>query len=212
MIRALQPLPEKQVSTGSRGLDKTLDAATTANASTDWIAIRFAEVLLNYGECANQVNKTQEALQVLYDIRKRAGIIPGADNRYGVTAQTKEQIQEAYINENFAEFAFENKRIGDLRRWKRYDIINNQGYRAALFCVLNSDEDVTEFDWTSDIMDADVRAKFHSEVIENVYGATTNRYNMDMNHWFYAVRRTDLERNSKLEQNNEWEGTFNPLE
>lgn len=194
-----------------KGLDRSLDASTVGDCETDWIPIRFAEVLMNYGECANQVNKPQEALQVLYDIRKRAGILPGADNRYGITATAKNEIQEAYISENFAEFAFENKRMEDLRRWKRYDIINNQKYKSALFCVLNGDEDISEFDWTSDIMDENVRGKFHMEVIENIYGGAVNQYKLDLNHWFYAISRDDLERNSKLEQNNEWEGNFDPL-
>lgn len=67
-----------------KGLD---DLAVTEvyNAETDWIEIRFAEVLMNYGECANELDKKTEALQVLYDIRKRAGI-QSTDGRYGITA------------------------------------------------------------------------------------------------------------------------------
>lgn len=39
-----------------KGLD---DLAVTEiyNAETDWIEIRFAEVLMNYGECANELDK-----------------------------------------------------------------------------------------------------------------------------------------------------------
>ena len=49
----------------------------------------------NYGECANELGKSGEALQVLYDIRKRAGI--QSSTNYGITATTQDQIREAYI-------------------------------------------------------------------------------------------------------------------
>ena len=57
-----------------KGVDQSLTINTVYNAETDWIEIRFAEVLMNYGECANELNKNDEALDVLYKIRARAGI------------------------------------------------------------------------------------------------------------------------------------------
>lgn len=58
-----------------KGVDKSLLSINDLyNAETDWIEIRFAEVLMNYGECANELGKTNEALDVLYKIRARAGI------------------------------------------------------------------------------------------------------------------------------------------
>ena len=107
-----------------KGLDESLNNASVYQAETDWIEIRFAEVLMNYGECANEIGKTQEALNVLYQIRERAGIENTTGN-YGITATTQSDIREAYVNERFVEFAYEGKRWNDLRRWKRFDILNN---------------------------------------------------------------------------------------
>ncbi len=180
---------------------------------TDWIEIRFAEVLMNMGEAANEIGKSDEALQVLYDIRKRAGI-QSTDGKYGITATSQDEIREAYVNERFIEFAYEGKRWNDLRRWKRFDILNNLKYRSTLYPILEDYSIVQngQFDWTKDMLDPDVRKLFHFEYIECVDGdKNIYRFNLDLNHWFYPIKKDDLDRNSKLEQNNEWGGTFDPL-
>lgn len=193
-----------------KGLDE-LTITEVYNAETDWIEIRFAEVLMNYGECANELGKSGEALQVLYDIRKRAGI--QSSTNYGITATTQDQIREAYINERFIEFAYEGKRFSDLRRWKRYDILNNLKYRSTLYPVINDYNLVKEgkFDWTKDMFDPEVRKLFHFEYIECVDKDKQYMFNLDLNHWFTSVAKDVLDRNSKIEQNNEWGGTFDPL-
>lgn len=193
-----------------KGLDKSLDKANVANGETDWIEIRYAEVLMNYGECANEIGKTNEALQILYDIRKRAGIESGS-GKYGITATTTDGIREVYIKERFVEFAFEGKRWGDLRRLKRFDIVNATKYRSALYPVLNDKKEADNFDWTNDMSDQEVRDKFHLVYIQNLDGEAYS-YKLDMNHWFYPINKEGLDRNSKLEQNNEWGGIFDPLQ
>jgi len=195
-----------------KGLDRTLDVTQISKGTVDWVEIRYAEVLMNYGECANETNKASEALQVLYDIRKRAGITPGADSKYGITATSQNEIREAYINERFVEFALEGKRWGDLRRWKRFDIVNARGYRAGLYPVLNDDVPVSSFVWTDDMTTASVRAKFHLEYVPNLDIQPQFKFNLDLKHWFYPIKKDDLDRNSKLLQNNEWGGTFDPLQ
>ena len=55
-----------------KGLDYNINASKVYEAQVDWVEIRFTEVLMNYGECANEVGKSGEALQVLYDVRKRS--------------------------------------------------------------------------------------------------------------------------------------------
>lgn len=195
-----------------KGLDD-LEKINVYQGETDWIEIRFAEVLMNYGECANEIGKTSEALQVLYDIRKRAGI-QSTDGKYGITATNQTEIREAYINERYIEFAYEGKRWNDLRRWKRFDILNNLKYRSTLYPILEDYSIVQngQFDWTKDMLDPDVRKLFHFEYIECVDGdKNIYRFNLDLNHWFYPIKKDDLDRNSKLEQNNEWGGTFDPL-
>lgn len=194
-----------------KGLDKTLTIALVGNAAIDWIEIRFAEVLLNYGECANEIGKSAEALQVLYDIRKRAGI-ENKDGKYGITASTTSEIRQAYIDERFIELAYEGKRWGDLRRWKRFDILNNLKHRNALWLIAGKEVNPATFDWTNDMSEPEVRKMFSFDFIECPEGdKSIYKFNLSMNHWFYPIKKNDLDRNSKLEQNNEWGGTFDPL-
>lgn len=193
-----------------KGLDTTLITALVANGQTDWIEIRYAEVLMNFGECANEVGKTQEALQVLFDIRERAGIESGNGN-YGITASERDEIHMAYIRERQAEFAYENKRLGDLRRLKRYDLLNEQETRRGLYLVLKPGEEIPG--WTETIMEPEVRTKFRLDYVESVDGDNSFRFNLSLNHWFYPLDPNQISQSmNKLEQNNEWGGSFNPLE
>lgn len=194
-----------------KGLDRSLDQATLLRCETDWIEIRFAEVLMNYGECANELDKKDEALQVLFDIRARAGIERGTGN-YGITAASKNDIRQAYMDERFVEFAYEGKRWGDLRRWKRFDILNNMKFRSSLYLVIKDEADIATMDWSQNmIYDGDVRKKFRFDYIKCLDGDESYKFNLSLNHWFYPIKQNDLDRNSKLEQNNEWGGTFDPL-
>lgn len=194
-----------------KGVDESLTMSSVYNGETDWIEIRFAEVLMNLGECANEVGKTDEALDVLYQIRKRAGIEAGSGN-YGITALSQDGIRQAYLDERFIEFAYEGKRWSDLRRMKRFDILNNMKYRSTLYPVIKDNADIDGFDWTKDMYDAEVRKLFRFDYIECVDGDPQYSFNLDLNHWFYPLSKNTLDRNSKLEQNNEWGGSFNPLD
>lgn len=191
-----------------KGIDTTVTAALGNQAQTDWVEMRFAELLLNYGECANELGKMSEALDVLYQIRKRAGIATGTGN-YGITAATQAAIRDAYIAERQVEFAFENKRLDDLRRIKRFDILNNQGARHGLYITLKNGEMVTPAD---NIMTTSVRAKFTANYIDNLDEDPAFKFNFDLNHWFYPVSPANISQSKNvLEQNIEWGGTFDPL-
>lgn len=194
-----------------KGIDESKDKYNSGDGGSDWIEIRFTEVLMNMAECANEIGRTDEALDVIYQIRKRANIEAGTNNRYGVTASSQSEVREALINERFVEFAFEGKRGDDLRRWMRWDILNNMKHRQGLYIVLNDNRDLENFDWTWDIKNPEVRSKFHGVFIENLDKDEKYTFNYSENHWFYPINKEGLDRNSKLEQNNEWGGTFDPL-
>lgn len=193
-----------------KGLDRNLTISSVYDGTVDWVEIRFTEVLMNYGECANEVGKTDEALQVLYDIRKRAGIEAGS-GKYGITASSQSEVRQAYVDERFIELAYEGKRWGDLRRWKRFDILNSQKYRSGLYPVVKDNATIPSLDWTKSMYDADARKFFRFDYVECLDGDKAYQFNLDNKHWFYPINKSDLERNSKLEQNNEWGGTFDPL-
>ncbi len=84
-----------------KGLDTTLDnkqlVGIASGAKSWWSPMRYAELILNFGECANELGKSNEALSVLYQIRQRANIAPGTSANYGITAFTQSDIRNAYI-------------------------------------------------------------------------------------------------------------------
>ncbi len=87
-------------------------------SGTDFMELRFAEVILNLAESAIGANKFSEGLEGIKLIRERAGI-ENADGHYGLSAAAghRDQLFAAVLNERKVEFAYEGKRFWDLRRW-----------------------------------------------------------------------------------------------
>ncbi|MDR2843620.1 MAG: RagB/SusD family nutrient uptake outer membrane protein [Candidatus Symbiothrix sp.] len=84
---------------------------------------RYAEILLNYAEAVNESDPTNdtEITFGLIELRKRAGITPGVDQRYGLPAAgsySQELMRRIIRNERRIELAFEEHRFWDIRRWK----------------------------------------------------------------------------------------------
>ncbi|WP_176954384.1 RagB/SusD family nutrient uptake outer membrane protein [Niabella drilacis] len=187
-----------------KAIDKTIVAGTVYNAAVDWPEIRYAEVLMNFGECANETGKSSEALDALKQIRQRAGIWPGAANNYGITAVSQADIRTAYQNERFVEFCFEGKRWDDLRRWKLFGYLRALTQRHGLAIELKPGE--TDVQPLSDINT--VWTKFKSTVVqtENTNIAIPDKF------YFYGIPKTLRDRNPLLKQNNNWGGDFDPLQ
>ena len=103
---------------------KMMDDLVTANgtAKTDRchpVLFRYAGILLNLAEAANETGNTSLAMEQLIALRKRAGIEPGADNLYGLPANpSQDEARQLIRNARFVELAFEMQRFWDLRRWK----------------------------------------------------------------------------------------------
>lgn len=100
--------------------------------------IRFAEVMLDYAEAANEWKgpdfqetladgNTYGPLEVLKLIRRRAGILAGADDMYGLkSGMTQQEMREAIQLERRIELAFEGFRFFDVRRWMIAENTENQ--------------------------------------------------------------------------------------
>lgn len=187
-----------------KAVDTTLTQGTVYNAEVWWPEIRYAEVLMNYGEAANEVGKTNEALQVLYAIRDRAGILPGPNGNYGITANTQAEIRQAYINERFVEFAFEGKRWDDLRRWQRFDILNDLQQRHGLAIELKTGQQ--EVQPLSNINSVWNRFTSFS------YGTDKQDITIPDKEYIYPIPTSELQSDPKLAQDKDWGGTFDPLQ
>jgi hypothetical protein len=188
-----------------KGVDQS--AQSVEHSSTDWPEIRYAEVLMNYGECANEMGNTAAALQILYNIRKRAGIVPGALSNYGITALTQSDIRTAYQNERFVEFAFEGRRWDDLRRWKQFGRLRSMGQRHGLAVVRKSSVPAPAVSPMEDINTA--WNKFTYTKIT----ADAASLNIPDNFYIYGIPYTLLQRNPKLQQNMGWSGgSFDPFQ
>lgn len=187
-----------------KAVDKSLVQGTVYNAAVDWPEIRFAEVLMNYGECANEVGKPSEALDVLYKIRARANVLPGGNNKYGITASTQIEIRNTYKNERFVEFCFEGKRWDDLRRWKMFDYLRALKQRHGIAVELKPGEpDVKPMDDINVVW-----KKFKTTVIQTEQADIV----IPDQFYFYGIPKSRLDRNAKLVQNTNWGGTFDPLQ
>lgn len=109
-------------------LDENTIASTTSSPTERCLPlIRYAEILLNYAEAANEAGDITTAYKQVEAIRKRAGINPGVNENYGLPeGMSKEQMREVIQNERRVELAIEEHRYWDVRRWKIAENISNK--------------------------------------------------------------------------------------
>ncbi|SFH24315.1 Starch-binding associating with outer membrane [Pedobacter insulae] len=199
-----------------KAVSPTITVDLLPNSGTDWIELRYAEVLLNLAESAAGINRTsqgEEAYQGLIALRKRAGIDPGADGMYGLTPGLQRSgLLEAILYERKIELAFEGKRFWDLRRWKKFESVLNGKKRTALRVKLKTGAGMptpAEFLNTRNNLDLDnVYTSFFEFEIQDKDGANIN---WKPEYYFFAIPDNAINNNKKLIQNNTWGGAFNPL-
>lgn len=194
-----------------KAVDESYTPYYTERSSTDWIEIRYAEVLMNYAECAAELDKKDEAYAILKQIRNRAGILPSSDGLYGLKAgMSHDDMIKAIMLERKIEFAFEGKRYWDLRRRRLFASELNGTRRHGLLPKLKISQE--EFDKIKDNVDID---KDKDTYFRDSLVVLDTKFDIDFkdNYYFYAIPNKHLETNSKLEQTQGWDGgTFNPYE
>lgn len=84
-------------------------------------------------------------------------------------------------------------------------------HRSILYPVIKDNANIENFDWTSDMSDPAVRKMFRFDYIENLDRTETDFFNLNEKYMFYPIHKEVIDRNSKIEQNKEWGGTFDPL-
>lgn len=200
-------------------------------SGTDWMEIRYAEVLLNLAESAIGIGKIatgDEGYTGITAVRKRAGILAGANNLYGLnTGMSRAQLFDAVLFERKIEFAFEGKRFWDLYRWKRMSDLQGW-YRNRLRIVLKTGTGIPTAaalkDPTSasyrDIQNLDnMMANFFTTIRNNNHDNSNSTTKLDANpinflstYYFFPIPLAAITNNPNLQQNSNWGGSFNPLQ
>jgi hypothetical protein len=107
--------------------DNTIASSTSGTTERCFPLIRYAEILLNYAEASNEAGDINTAYTQLKAVRKRAGILPGTDNQYGLTTGlSKDDMRTVIQNERRVELAIEEHRYWDVRRWKIAENVSNK--------------------------------------------------------------------------------------
>jgi hypothetical protein len=218
-----------------KAVDGTLEGgAASLSSPTDWIEIRFAEVLLNLAESANEISNSAVPYEVLPAIRDRAGIEAGGDNLYGLAAgMDQDQLRDAIMLERRLELVFEGKRSADLRRRRMYETINGShrfGYeilRTAAFDALSPTAEILDDRKVLEAGVLDGSIDLNDPAVYNTY-FTTNLRSLERfgsvdvdgdpinyldNYYFYDIPQGVLNKNPNLQQTAGWPGgDFDPLQ
>lgn len=216
-----------------KAIDPNLAISNVQYSGTDWMEIRYAEVLLNLAESASGINKlgvTDEGYAGIIAVRKRAGIEAGADGLYGLAATlSRADLFKAILDERQIEFAFEGKRFWDLRRWKLIESTLNGKRRNKIIIKLKTGGSIpSAADFANptspkyrNITDLDVAYTNYFEVIVNNDPTTDNtttrldsKYaiNWQSSYYFFPIPQQAITNNPKIVQNNSWGGSFDPLQ
>jgi hypothetical protein len=218
--------------------DPTIAREDISQTTTAWIELRYAEVLLNFAECANELGKTGEALEKVRSIRERAGIESNGGD-YGISdSVSKELLRQIIMIERQVEFAFENKRYWDIRRRllfrndmgeyvKRLNGTMRTGFTYRALAGWNApitDEaspyfgqlriDTALANGYLDLNDVESFSQYFSispRTLDIYQGANQN-INYPELYDFFAIPTSIIEKSPAVEQTEGWlNGTFDPL-
>jgi hypothetical protein len=100
--------------------------------------IRYADILLMDAEIMTELDVDAYRADIedrLFQIRARAGILPGSENRYGVPKDmSRDEMIDFILNERRIEFALEGgNRFWDLQRRRLFESLNKQWSHAAVW-------------------------------------------------------------------------------
>lgn len=193
----------------------------------DWVEMRFAEVIMNLAECANETGRFTEAKDQVRRIRQRAGIVAGTFD-YGLSVATDMATMRTLIlNERMVEFALEAKRNFDLRRTRNLHLISARqslkfSPKAPYFAGTGSVAGRIYLDManaqgikprdTANLNNPLVQAAiFNPATIASIEGS--NVISIPSKYYFYPLPNFFSQQSFVIEQTQGWiNGTFDPLQ
>lgn len=196
-----------------KGADLTLTQDKVMTYDIDYILMRFAEVMFIYAEAANETEHSDVAVDMLKQIRKRAGIEPGSDGLYGLKVSTREEIRKAILDERNIELCFEGHRFWDLRRTR--NMMHLDGWTKHGIEAIAINPDGTDMDLNTarekinnnELTTGDFRYVIHQVPYTE---AAEREFVIEESFYFFPIQKSNIDQNPNLEQNNNWGGTFNP--
>jgi len=111
--------------------NKAKDDCGLFRSTTHWIAMRYAEVLLNRAEAAYELGNTSDALDCINQIEERAGAKLAQGGSFNLQTVRDERRKE---------LAFENSYWWDIRRWRTADKVLDNTIFNALYPYYIYDE------------------------------------------------------------------------
>ena len=196
-----------------KAADLTLTQDKVMTYDIDYILMRFAEVMFIYAEAANETGHSDVAVDMLKQIRKRAGIEPGSDGLYGLKVSSREEIRKAILDERNIELCFEGHRFWDLRRTRNMMHLNGWTKHGIEAIAINPDG--TDMDLNTarekinnnELTTGDFRYVIHQVPYTE---AAEREFVIEESFYFFPIQKSNIDQNPNLEQNNNWGGTFNP--
>lgn len=199
---------------------------TGGGSGMDWIEMRFAEVIMNLAECANETGRIDEAKEMVKLIRKRAGIVEGSFD-YGVAIATNAtEMRSLILQERQVEFALEGFRYWDLRRTRNLHLLSTReslknvpkppyyagtGNVAGRIYLDKPDALGIKPRDTANLNNKVVYTAIFNTVIASIEGS--NVVTMPDNYYFYALPNFFSQSSYVIEQTKGWAGgTFDPLQ
>ncbi len=193
----------------------------------DWVEMRFAEVIMNLAECANETGRFTEAVDQVRRIRQRAGIVAGSFD-YGLSvASDMASMRTLILNERMVEFALEGKRNFDLRRTRNLHLISaRQSLKFApkapyfagtgnvagrIYLDMANAQGIKPRD-TANLNNPLVQAAiFNPATIASIEGS--NVISIPAKYYFYPLPNFFSQQSFVIEQTQGWiNGTFDPLQ
>ena len=196
-----------------KGADNSLTQANVLTYDIDYQLMRFPEVMFIYAEAANETGHMDEAIDMLKQIRERAGIEAGDDGLYGMKVGSREAVRAAILAERNVELCFEGHRFWDLRRTRNMMQLAGQTKHGLEAIAINPDG--TDMDLTTayekvranDMTPGDFRYVIHQIPYTE---AAEREFVIEETFYFFPIQKSNIDQNPNLEQNNNWGGTFNP--
>lgn len=201
-----------------KGTDTSLSRAEITAFSNDLPVMRFSEVMMIYAEAANENGHSDVSLDLLKQIRKRAGIEPGNDNSYGLhDASDRQKIRDAILAERNIEFCYEGQRFWDLRRTRNLHVLSGLKKHGIESIAIYADRAgkpeipiqeaiklALEFKLTPDDF------KYVKHQIPLSAGQVKEYGQMKNSYYFFPIQEGNISSNPNIEQNKDWGGTFDP--